>query len=378
MRLGEFILQNMEAILAHWEAFAATRLPAAEIMGPLALRDHAQQILEAIVKDLETSQTRKAQTDKSMGLAPVISSALETAAETHAILRARSGFDINQLAAEYRALRASVLQLWTDRCSPNDIVMDDVIRFGEAMDQALSESISFFSSTVEESRNLLLAMLGHDMRSPLQTIQATSTFLAALNAGEAISEAAYRLIRSGARMQALMDDLLDFNRSNLGLGIHVNPSEVNLANTLRDEVDMLQVAHPNRRITLEMSGDLHGVWDSLRLQQVLANLVLNALKHGKQDTPVHVVVTDNGGTVRVEVKNVGPIIAKSTLNWIFEPLKRGIAAEHTASEGLGLGLYIAREIAKSHGGDIQARSTESETVFSLILPRNSQVASAAH
>jgi len=162
------------------------------------------------------------------------------------------------------------------------------------------------------------------------------------------------------------------------LGIQVNPSEVNLANTLRDEVDMLQVAHPNRRITLEMSGDLHGVWDSLRLQQVLANLVLNALKHGKQDTPVHVVVTDNGGTVRVEVKNAGPIIAKSTLNWIFEPLKRGIAAEHTASEGLGLGLYIAREIAKSHGGDIQARSTESETVFSLILPRNSQVASAAH
>jgi len=378
MRLGEFILQNMEAILAHWEAFAATRLPAAEIMGPLALRDHAQQILEAIVKDLKTSQTRQAQTDKSMGLAPVISSALETAAETHAVLRARSGFDINQLAAEYRALRASVLQLWTDRCNPNDIVMDDVIRFGEAMDQALSESISFFSSTVEESRNLLLGMLGHDMRSPLQTIQATSTFLAALNAGEAISEAAYRLIRSGARMQALMDDLLDFNRSNLGLGIHVNPSEVNLANTLRDEVDMLQVAHPNRRITLEMSGDLHGVWDSLRLQQVLANLVLNALKHGKQDTPVHVVVTDNGGTVRVEVKNAGPIIAKSTLNWIFEPLKRGIAAEHTSSEGLGLGLYIAREIAKSHGGDIQARSTESETVFSLILPRNSQVASAAH
>jgi signal transduction histidine kinase len=378
MRLGEFILQNMEAILAHWEAFAATRLPAAEIMGPLALRDHAQQILEAIVRDLKTSQTRQAQTDKSMGLAPVISSALETAAETHAVLRARSGFDINQLAAEYRALRASVLQLWTDRCNPNDIVMDDVIRFGEAMDQALSESISFFSSTVEESRNLLLGMLGHDMRSPLQTIQATSTFLAALNAGEAISEAAYRLIRSGARMQALMDDLLDFNRSNLGLGIHVNPSEVNLANTLRDEVDMLQVAHPNRRITLEMSGDLHGVWDSLRLQQVVANLVLNALKHGKQDTPVHVVVTDNGGTVRVEVKNAGPIIAKSTLNWIFEPLKRGIAAEHTSSEGLGLGLYIAREIAKSHGGDIEARSTESETVFSLILPRNSQVASAAH
>jgi len=370
MRLAEFILQNMEAILVRWEAFAATRLPAAAKMAPLALRDHAHQILEAIVKDLGTSQTRKAQANKSMGLAPVIISAPETAAETHAILRARSGFDINQLAAEYRALRASVLQLWTDSCGPNTPT-DDLIRFNEAIDQALAESISFFSAKVEESRNLLLGMLGHDMRSPLQTIQTTSYYLAALNAGATVSDAADRLIRSGARMQALIDDLLDFNRSNLGLGININPSRVNLASSFRDEVDQLQIAHPGRKIILEMSGDLRGVWDGLRLQQVLANLVLNALKHGWQDTPVHITVTEDGANVRIEVRNAGPVIEESTLNWIFEPLKSGVGSERPhASDSLGLGLYIARQIAKSHGGDIQARSTNDETVFSVILPRN--------
>ena len=307
----------------------------------------------------------------AMGPAPVIISAPETAAETHAILRAQSGFNINQLAAEYRALRASVLQLWTDSCGPDNIPVDDLIRFNEAIDQALAESITFYSAKVEESRNLLLGMLGHDMRTPLQTIQMTSSYLAALNAGQAVSAAAKRLISSGARMQALMDDLVDFNRSNLGLGININPSSIDLASAFQEEVDQLRVAHPGRDITLEMSGDLQGMWDGLRLRQVLANLVVNGLKHGNQDTPVHVTVAEDGDTIRIEVKNFGPVIDESTVNWIFDPLKRGGGAEHQhAAEGLGLGLYIAREIARSHGGDIQARSTNAETVFSVMLPRD--------
>jgi hypothetical protein len=105
----------------------------------------------------------------------------------HAVLRARGGFDINQLAAEYRALRASVLRLWIDAGQPAPHA-DDVIRFNEAIDQALAESISFFSVQVDRARNLLLGMLGHDMRSPLQTIQMTAVYLANLNAGEKYRE----------------------------------------------------------------------------------------------------------------------------------------------------------------------------------------------
>ena len=119
----------------------------------------------------------------------------ETAAQTHAVLRANSGFDINQLAAEYRALRASVLRLWTDAFPHAEGTrLEDVIRFNEAIDQALGESIAFFSRRVERSRNLLLGMLGHDMRSPLQTIVMTSSYLSALNAGAEVSKAASRLI----------------------------------------------------------------------------------------------------------------------------------------------------------------------------------------
>ena len=221
MRLAHFILRDMQAILANWEAFAATRLPAAGAMESLELRDHAQQMLEAVAADLATPQSRDAQSRKSMGLAPVLFEAPETAAQTHAVLRAKSGFDIEQLASEYRALRASVLRLWIDVCPPGEILLDDIVRFNEAIDQALAESIGFFSAHVEQSRNLLLGMLSHDLRSPLQTIQMTAAYLHKLNAGDNVSAAAGRLISSGARMRALLNDLLDFNRTNLGLGIRV-------------------------------------------------------------------------------------------------------------------------------------------------------------
>src|SRR5687767_8767135 len=159
MRQAEFILRNMETILEEWESFASTLLPAAADMGSHALRDDAKEILEAVAKDISTPQTKEAQAEKSKSPGPKLSGASETAAQAHAVLRARSGFDINQLVAEYRALRASVLRLWMDACSPDERNLEDVVRFNEAIDQAIAESISFFSAQVDQTRNLLLGML---------------------------------------------------------------------------------------------------------------------------------------------------------------------------------------------------------------------------
>ncbi|CAE6723796.1 Adaptive-response sensory-kinase SasA [Paraburkholderia domus] len=371
MRLADFILRDMETIVVQWEAFAGTLLPAAANMKSLALRDHAQQILQAVAKDLSTAQSREAQAEKSMGRAPVLIGAPETAAQTHALLRARGGFDINQLAAEYRALRASVLRLWMDECQPEAPDPDDVIRFNEAIDQALAESVGYFSAQVDQARNLLLGMLGHDMRSPLQTILMTAQYLAALNAGEQVSVAASRLIRSGARMQALLNDMLDFNRTRLGLGVNIAPTDTDLEKLLSDELDLLRAAHPDRRVDLDVAGDCRGVWDGRRLQQLLENLVLNAIKYGAPDAPVRVVMTGEARDVRFEVRNHGPAIERMTLARIFDPLQRGLNQEgsYNADGNLGLGLYIAREIAKAHGGEIEARSDEAETVFAVRLPR---------
>ena len=371
MRLADFISRDMEAILATWEAFAGTLLPASSEMGSVELREEAEQMLHAIAADLRTPQTREAQRKKSLDQGPTPIGTSESAARTHGFLRARSGFTVNQLAGEYRALRASVLRLWMDDCAPAAPDLDDIIRFSEAIDEALAESVTSFNMQIEQNRNLLLGMLGHDMRSPLQAIQVTSTYLAALNAGEDVSNAAGRLIRSGARMQALLDDLTAFNRTKLGMGINVSPTHVNLADVLSDELDELRAIHPDRQIELQVTGNLQGVWDSQRLQQLLGNLVLNAIKYGAQDTPVRVMVTGDVTQVRIDVCNCGAAIEPAALARIFDPLERGRGHQNQDERAgnLGLGLYIASEIARAHHGAIETRSDETETTFSVSLPR---------
>ncbi len=372
MRLGPFILRDMEHILSHWEAFAATHVSAAASMTPLQLRDHAREILEAVAKDLATLQTKQAQAAKSMGLAPKLFEAPETSAETHGFLRACSGFDIKQLTSEFRALRASVMRLWMDACQPDTPHLDDIVRFNEAIDQALAESIAFFSGHVEQSRNLFLGMLGHDMRSPLMTITITASYLARLNSGAEISQAAARLISGGKQMHALLDDLVDFNRTTLGVGIRIHPTAVDLASIFAVELEALRAIYPDRRLELEVTGDAHGCWDGLRLQRVLGNLVVNAIKYGVAHNPVHVALTGEESHVHFQVRNSGPSIDQSTLNQMFEPLQRGPALENRfkVDDGLGLGLFIVREIIRAHGGEIDARSENQEIVFAVRLPRD--------
>ena len=116
-------------------------------------------------------------------------------------------------------------------------------------------------------------MLGHDLRSPLQTIQIAASYQAALNAGAKISEAASRLMNSGARMNALLNDMLDFNRARLGLGIHIAPKDVDVGVLFAKELDQLRSVNHTHRLNLEIAGDVRGSWDGPRLQQLLGNLV---------------------------------------------------------------------------------------------------------
>lgn len=370
MTLADFLERHTTSILAEWEAFARTCMPAAGYMSDLELRDHAREILHAIAADLRQPQTPLQQRAKSQGLAPVVLNAAETMAQTHAILRARSGFDIRQLVSEYRALRACVLRLASEASAPSELPMDDVMRFNEAIDQALAESVAFYSAQVERSRNLLLGMLGHDMRSPLQAIRMTGAYLVALNAGAQVSDAAERLIRSGARMQSLLDGLVDFNRTQFGLGVNIHRVPADIGDCCASQLEELRTTIPGRVFELTVQGDCKGMWDGPRIEQLLGNLVINAVKYGAPDAPIRVAVTGGAGEVTIDVANKGHLDLSGDRARLFEPLSRGKDSDVPEHASLGLGLFIAREIARAHGGSIDVSCDDDETVFTVRLSRS--------
>ncbi len=375
MRLSQFITENIEELLVEWEAFALSLLPPGKTMTPLALRDHATQILLAIAQDIESNQTDLQQAYKSKGFAQ-IAEATRTAAMTHGALRYLAGFDLTQLAAEFRALRASVLRLWLKRAPGDGTAFYEMTRFNESIDQALAESIANYSDEVAKSRDTFLAILGHDLRNPLSAVANSSLYLAApgLLPDGAPLEAARSINRSAAKMTIMIRDLLEYTRARLGRTLPISPEPASMGRICRLAYDEIRAAHPERVFRLETAGDLHGHFDGERLQQVLSNLLGNAVRHGARDMPITLSVRGEGDRVTVQVRNQGRPIPEDKLQVIFNPLvqiARAPAAAYDDGEStsLGLGLYIAREIVTLHGGSLAAESGADGTVFSASLPR---------
>jgi signal transduction histidine kinase len=371
MRLADFIEANVEPILVAAEAFAATMLPAAGHLDSEALRDHMPMILDAIAKDLRSAQTAQEQLAKSLGQQPPIHGAPQTAAQTHALLRAKAGFDISQLVAEYRALRACVLRLWFERGSGDGVhLQDDLVRFNEAIDQAVAESVAFYTAEMDRWRHVFLGVLGHDLRGPLNAILLTAEVLSKMTTDAPLSRHTVRLIQSGHRMKTLLDDLLDFNRASLGLGIGLHRTDVELTQVCAEEIDLLRVALPKADITFSASGTVHGSFDASRVREVLGNLVTNAARYGTAGATIHVELTQESNHVTLSVANAGVAIPEQDIQALFEPLRRARPLDELPDRtSLGLGLFIVREIAKAHGGVIRVDSANGETVFTLVLPR---------
>jgi signal transduction histidine kinase len=375
MRLASFITENLEEILVEWESFAASLLAPGQAMTSLALRDHASQILLAIAEDIESSQTDLEQAYKSKGFVR-IAEATRTAAMTHGALRHLAGFDLRQLAAEFRALRASVLRLWLKRGMAHESAFYEMTRFNEAIDQAVAESVSSYSDEVARSRDTFLAILGHDLRSPLSAVANSGLFLTApglLPAGAAL-EAARRVTRGAARMSVMIKDLLEYTRARLGRSIPIAAEAGDMQQVCRMAYDEIRAVYPERLFRLEMSGDLNGRFDFERLQQVLANLLNNAVRHGERSQPITLSARGDAEKITLRVKNHGRPIPADQLDVIFNPLVQIPSAltdeDADSSTSLGLGLYIAREIVAMHGGSIEAESSaQNGTVFSARLPR---------
>jgi len=370
-RLADFIDQHAETLLEHATTFAKS-VKVGTPLDDAALRDHLPDILAAIVADLRTPQTRAQEIEKSEGRAVTPADRPRSAAGTHALHRAHSGYSISQLVSEYRAMRASVLRLWADVPDRMAASADEITRFNEAIDEAIAESVSHYTAEVERWRSIFLGVLGHDLRSPLSAILITSELIARMAVDAPVATAAQRLIRSGERMGELLDKLLVYNRAEMGMGFEILRTDVDLVQACREELELLQASMPDTRIRFRSPASLRGKFDAERVREALANLVVNAQKYGTAGGEIRVELRDMEGTgAEVLVGNEGAPIPPETLALMFEPLRRGgVASGESERTSLGLGLFIVDQIAKAHDGSIRAESENGTTTFRLHLPRS--------
>ncbi len=222
-------------------------------------------------------------------------------------------------------------------------------------------------SAANRAKDLYMGVLGHDLRNPLGAIlmSARMMLMRGTLAEEDRSSIA-RIARNGERMAALIRDILDYARSQGSGGLPIAPRRSDMTEICTAMIEEVTLLHPDRPIHMDVSGEVQGEWDRERVEQVISNLLSNALTHGVGDIQVTVVGLPD--EVHVRVHNAG-MIPTEQRELLFEPFKRGPKSK----VGLGLGLYIVSEIMRAHGGSVRVDSTlEAGTTFITCWPRTAR------
>jgi sigma-B regulation protein RsbU (phosphoserine phosphatase) len=213
----------------------------------------------------------------------------------------------------------------------------------------------------------MLGIVSHDLRNPLSTIVMSVVTLQHSGLAPRQQSAVERIERAAQRSTAMIEDLLDFTVARIGSGLPMAPAPIDLHGIVATGLDDLRHAFPGHALEHVASGRGECSGDAARLTQLLGNLVANAVTHGAPARPIRVTSTLEGATFSLSVHNEGAAIDAETLASMFEPMQQGkrVARAHG---GVGLGLYIVRQIALAHGGDVTVRSTAEEgTTFTARL-----------
>ena len=381
MELAAFIRSNEDVIVAEWEAFAHAHVHSAAHMDRSALRDHVKGLLRFIADDLETPETERERSEKAKGQGPKEGGLLDSAAETHAALRFTGGFDTIEMISEFRALRASVIKLWRSEWAKADAadILPDLLRFDEAIDQVMTESLGRFTQKLARSGSLFVGTLVHDFRNPLAAVHnSAQALLARRKLDDEQASLVSQIETSTSLVNRLVSDLIDAVRIRLLEDLPIAPAPMDMGTAVQEAAKEAQAAHPDRRISIETSGDLEGDWDRARVGQVLSNLIGNAVLHGSRTSAIDVAAKGAGHEVVLSV-HVEGAISPDAIATVFNPVPRGEGADlpredenpiQSENARFLLGLFIAQGIVTAHGGKITVTSSKEEgTTFAAHLPR---------
>ncbi|ADO68648.1 sensor histidine kinase [Stigmatella aurantiaca] len=243
--------------------------------------------------------------------------------------------------------------------------------------EALERALAREERMAEEAafRERFIGVLGHDLRNPLSAVMVSVRALCRYGSlSSTQQELGQRIEASAGRMSKMISDILDLTRARQSGGIPLFLMPMQLSTMCQQVVGELSAASPDRCILYDAQGDSEGVWDAERLAQVLSNLVSNALEHGGEEVPVIVRSYSQGDMQALEVHNPGPPIPADRLATLFEPFQQGspLAEGKRKRRGLGLGLYIVKELVQAHGGQVSVHSAGEGTTFTVLLPRDAR------
>jgi signal transduction histidine kinase len=237
-----------------------------------------------------------------------------------------------------------------------------------------AEELRLAEERLEEGRRITLlreqfiAILGHDLRNPLTAVSTSAQLLLHTSKDEPVARIAQVIRNSAHRISGLIENMLDFAMGHLGEGIVLNRSSNNtLEQTLQNVVTEIQVSQPDHTIETRFGLSEPVYCDGNRIAQLFSNLLRNAVTYGRSDTPVIVAASVGEGKFILSVINQGTRISEETLSKLFQPYSRGDS--QSGQQGLGLGLYIAAEIARAHDGTLIAFSDDEVTSFTLEMPK---------
>jgi len=366
LKTHEFLKRERDCIISAWEQ-AIRMEPRLVSLEGSALRNELPEFID----DLAAWMEREEEPGRgSLGSLPA----------AHAAQRNVNGYQLAQLVEEYRVLRTTILRLLLHQETAEQMAsgasgmerrVSDLARLNAGLDRAISEAVEYFVGERERARERFIGILGHDLRSPLNTIMSSAHLM--LRSGKlppGLDQPAGRIARNAELMTRMVGDLLDLVRARIGEGLPITTGPVDMGEVCRTTIEDMRVADPSRAVTIEVDGDLWGEWDRDRAIQAIGNLVSNALKYGRD--PVVVSATGAADEVLVAVTNHGETIPQDLVSKLFDPFQRGeLGAGRRA--GVGLGLFIVKEIMRAHGGTVALESAEEGgTTFTLRWPRNAQ------
>jgi signal transduction histidine kinase len=365
---GFLRLRRSSIVDSAWARMAGTQRVLHTNSEPV--RVHAQQLLNAIASDL---QSQPLPTGAAPTAAPALALTQDTsgAAGVHAELQKAAAFTVDDVTAEFDALRYCTMQAWKAAGHAADADSHDAMTsFNVALDAALRDCLQTICLQSKTSTERFIGVLAHDIRNPLATLSLGVQQL--LGQGRIDPPTAKRMLNSTRRIAGIVEQVADFTRGHSPHGMPLRRTEGDLRSHIIKVVEETQAQHPARVIVFESKGHFQGYWDEGRVGQLVSNLLGNAIQHGAPDGEVRMTLHETDGApeaVEISVHNDGPGIPPAERTTLFDPLSRGDRATRDVAQGLGLGLFICREIVRAHGGTLRVESSdEAGTLFVATLP----------